>query len=145
LSVPLDQCAAIFLFPFLSHVLPPHPILQAIDGWGFSLDQFAVILAAKFKCRAAPLLNTLWGDYYVTKEKGKVKVKRGALAKGKPPLFVSTVLQTIWDVYDGILVKKDNVQAQKDKMAKICATLKIKVRCAPPLSYQPPLATSRRY
>ena len=54
-------------------------------------------------------------------------MKRGAVAKAKSPLFVSAVLQTIWDVYEGIMVKKDNVQAQKDKMAKICATLKIKV------------------
>ena len=46
-----------------------------------------MILAKKLKCRVAPLQKTLWGDYYVAKEKGKVKIKRGAAGRGKAPLF----------------------------------------------------------
>ena len=95
---------------------------SAIDGWGFTLNQFASILSKKFKCRAAPLQNVLWGDYYMTKEKGKLRVKKGAAGKGKAPLFVVGVLQTIWDIYDGVCISKD-----KTKMAKILKTLALKV------------------
>lgn len=95
---------------------------SAIDGWGFTLNQFAAILSKKFKCRPAPLQNVLWGDYYMTKEKGKLRVKKGAASKGKTPLFVVGVLQTVWDIYDGVCISKD-----KEKMAKILKTLALKV------------------
>ena len=35
-------------------------------------------------------------------EKGQKRVKKGAQVKGKPPLFVSAVLQTLWDIYEVI-------------------------------------------
>ena len=75
---------------------------SAYDGWAFSVGQFAVLLAKKFNIptKHKQLSKALWGDYYVTKEKGQRRVKKGAQVKGKPPLFVSAVLQTLWDIYE---------------------------------------------
>ena len=72
---------------------------SAVDGWGFTVQDFAVFLAGKMGCKAATLRRCLWGDYYLTKERGCMQVKPGAEAKGKPPMFVRFVLQNIWDVY----------------------------------------------
>lgn len=72
---------------------------SAVDGWGFTVEDFAEFLAEKMGCKAAALRRCLWGDFFLTKEKGKMQVKPGAEAKGKPPMFARFVLQNIWDVY----------------------------------------------
>ena len=35
-----------------------------------------------------------------TEEKGQLRIKRGAADKGKVPLFVRFVFQSIWDIYE---------------------------------------------
>ena len=47
---------------------------SAIDGWGFSIQNFADIYAAKLGFKKEILLETLWGDYYLnTKTKRIMK------------------------------------------------------------------------
>jgi hypothetical protein len=39
---------------------------SAASGWGFSVQNFARVIAEKLKCSAKPLCQTLWGDFYLT-------------------------------------------------------------------------------
>ena len=65
----------------------------------------------------------LWGDYYATKDKGKFRVKQGAAAKGRAPLFVAAVLKSVWDFYGALCA----VPRDKDRITKVAGGLNIKV------------------
>ncbi|XP_072321106.1 elongation factor-like GTPase 1 [Eucyclogobius newberryi] len=93
---------------------------SAIDGWGFSIQQFAQIYSERMGIRAAVLLKTLWGDFYLN-AKAK-KIMKGAQAKGKKPLFVQLVLDNIWSLYDAVVTKRD-----KEKVDKVVTSLGVKV------------------
>ncbi|CAN9506850.1 unnamed protein product [Ophioblennius macclurei] len=93
---------------------------SAIDGWGFSIQQFASIYSQRMGIRSEVLLKTLWGDFYLN-AKAK-KIMRGAQAKGKKPLFVQLVLDNIWSLYDAVVTKRD-----KEKVEKVVTSLGVKV------------------
>ncbi|XP_040058620.2 elongation factor-like GTPase 1 [Gasterosteus aculeatus] len=93
---------------------------SAIDGWGFSIQQFAHIYNQRMGIKAEVLLRTLWGDFYLD-AKAK-KIMKGAQAKGKKPLFVQLVLDNIWSLYDAVVTRRD-----KEKVEKVVTSLGIKV------------------
>merc|ERR1719468_711274 len=67
---------------------------SAIDGWGFSIENFAEIYASKLGFKKEVLLKTLWGDYYMnTKTK---RIMKNAYNNSKKPLFVQFILENIW-------------------------------------------------
>ncbi|XP_060924303.1 elongation factor-like GTPase 1 [Limanda limanda] len=93
---------------------------SAMDGWGFSIQQFANIYSQKMGIKAAVLLKTLWGDFYLN-AKAK-KIMKGAQAKGKKPLFVQLVLDNIWSLYDAVVTRRD-----AEKVEKVVTSLGVKV------------------
>ncbi|KAJ8340377.1 hypothetical protein SKAU_G00350100 [Synaphobranchus kaupii] len=93
---------------------------SAIDGWGFSIQQFAQMYCQKMGIRSEVLLKTLWGDFYLN-AKAK-KIMKGAQAKGKKPLFVQLVLDNIWNLYEAVVIRRD-----KEKVEKMVASLGLKV------------------
>uniref|UniRef100_A0A3B4UIW6 Elongation factor-like 1 n=1 Tax=Seriola dumerili TaxID=41447 RepID=A0A3B4UIW6_SERDU len=93
---------------------------SAIDGWGFSIQQFAHIYSQRMGIKAEVLLRTLWGDFYLN-AKAK-KIMKGAQAKGKKPLFVQLVLDNIWSLYDAVVTRRD-----KEKVEKVVTSLGVKV------------------
>uniref|UniRef100_A0A8C4DHZ2 Elongation factor-like 1 n=1 Tax=Dicentrarchus labrax TaxID=13489 RepID=A0A8C4DHZ2_DICLA len=93
---------------------------SAIDGWGFSIQQFAQIYSQRMGVRAEVLLKTLWGDFYLN-AKAK-KIMKGAQAKGKKQLFVQLVLDNIWSLYDAVVTRRD-----KEKVEKVVTSLGVKV------------------
>ena len=69
-----------------------------------SIHEFADIFSKKFGVKSEILAKTLWGDFYLnTKSK---RIMKGAQGKGKKPLFVQFILESLWTVYDAILEKK---------------------------------------
>lgn len=93
---------------------------SALDGWGFTIGQFAELLSKKLGMSETGLRKTLWGDYYInTKTK---RVMKGAQSKGKKPLFVQFVLENLWSVYDAVLLKRD-----KDMVEKIVKSLNLTI------------------
>lgn len=79
---------------------------SSVDGWGFSISDFALIYANKIGCSYKILMKTLWGDYWLnTKEK---KIMKNAQLKAKKPLFVSLILENIWKLNDIILSRQDD-------------------------------------
>ncbi|CAJ1048662.1 elongation factor-like GTPase 1 [Xyrichtys novacula] len=93
---------------------------SAIDGWGFSIQQFAHMYSQRMGIKAEVLLKTLWGDFYLN-AKAK-RIMRGAQAKGKKPLFVQLVLDNIWSLYDAVVVRRD-----KEKVERVVKSLGITV------------------
>uniref|UniRef100_A0A669EK95 Elongation factor-like 1 n=1 Tax=Oreochromis niloticus TaxID=8128 RepID=A0A669EK95_ORENI len=77
---------------------------SAIDGWGFSIRQFAHIYSERMGIKKEVLLKTLWGDFYLNM-KAK-RIMKGAQAKGKKPLFVQLVLDNIWSLYDAVVIRR---------------------------------------
>ncbi|XP_047218843.1 elongation factor-like GTPase 1 isoform X3 [Girardinichthys multiradiatus] len=93
---------------------------SAIDGWGFSIQDFAYIYSQRMGIRIELLLKTLWGDFYInTKTK---RIMKGAQAKEKKPLFVQLVLDNIWSLYDAVVIRRDRL-----KVEKVVTSLGIKV------------------
>ncbi|GLH14987.1 LOW QUALITY PROTEIN: Elongation factor G, mitochondrial [Gryllus bimaculatus] len=93
---------------------------SAVDGWAFSVEDFASLFASKLGIDESTLKQHLWGDFYFhTKTK---QIISGAQEKAKKPLFVQFVLENLWAVYDTIVVRKD-----KEKLQKILDSLHIKL------------------
>ncbi|XP_076444086.1 elongation factor-like GTPase 1 isoform X2 [Babylonia areolata] len=92
----------------------------ALDGWGFSISDFARMYSEKLSIKQDVLQKTLWGDYYINM-KAK-RILKGAQSKGKKPLFVQFVLDNIWAVYEAVVHKRD-----KEMTEKIIKSLGLKV------------------
>ncbi|XP_068693562.1 elongation factor-like GTPase 1 isoform X1 [Montipora foliosa] len=110
--------SSLYFSPDLGNVV----FSSAIDGWGFSINDFAKMYSSKLGINEGILNKTLWGDYYLH---GKSKrIFKGAQAKAKKPLFVQFVLENLWAVYDAVL-RKDKVKT--DQIVK-SLNLKISAR-----------------
>ncbi|XP_056428113.1 elongation factor-like GTPase 1 isoform X2 [Hyla sarda] len=92
---------------------------SAIDGWGFTIHHFVTLYSQKVGIKAAVLLKTLWGDYYLN-SKAK-KIMKGAQSKGKKPLFVQLILDNMWSLYDAVMKR------EKEKIDKIVSSLGLKI------------------
>uniref|UniRef100_A0A8C5DI30 Elongation factor like GTPase 1 n=1 Tax=Gouania willdenowi TaxID=441366 RepID=A0A8C5DI30_GOUWI len=84
---------------------------SAVDGWGFSIQQFASIYSQKMGVKEEVLMKTLWGDFYLNSK--TKKIMKGAQAKGKKPLFVQLVLENIWTLYDAVVTRRDQVKVER--------------------------------
>ncbi|XP_011615494.2 elongation factor-like GTPase 1 [Takifugu rubripes] len=93
---------------------------SAIDGWGFSIQQFAQIYSQRMGINPQVLLRTLWGDFYLH-AKAK-KILKGAQTKGKKNLFVQLVLDNIWSLYDAVVTRRD-----QEKVDRVMSSLGVKV------------------
>ncbi|XP_049573359.1 elongation factor-like GTPase 1 isoform X3 [Syngnathus scovelli] len=93
---------------------------SALDGWGFSIQHFALMYSERMGINPEVLLKTLWGDFYLN-AKAK-KIMKGAQVKGKKPLFVQLVLDNIWSLYNAVVTHRD-----KEKVEKVLASLGVKV------------------
>ncbi|XP_065202388.1 elongation factor-like GTPase 1 [Planococcus citri] len=94
---------------------------SAIDGWGFTLDDFVEIFAKKLGFSTAVLRKTLWGNYYLNSK--TKRVMKGAQEMAKKPLFVQLILENIWLFYDTITTKRD-----KDKTTHMIESLNIDLK-----------------
>ncbi|MCJ1308945.1 Cytoplasmic GTPase/eEF2-like protein (ribosomal biogenesis) [Agyrium rufum] len=73
---------------------------SAVDGWAFTVRQFASLYEKKLGIKRANLEKVLWGDFFMDP---KTKRALGSKhLKGRPlkPMFVQLVLDNIWAVYE---------------------------------------------
>jgi ribosome assembly protein 1 len=93
---------------------------SAYDNWAFTVGQFAALYSVKLKMNPRALRKALWGEYfYIPKQKKVVTKPQG---RHSSQMFVQFVLDTIWKVYDSVLVNKN-----AEKMKKIISTLGLRV------------------
>lgn len=74
----------------------------ALDGWGFCIDQFADLYAAKLGASSTVLKKALWGNHYFIPKTKMIVGKKAAGSKAKP-MFVQFILEPLWQVYESAL------------------------------------------
>ncbi|XP_058453172.1 elongation factor-like GTPase 1 [Malaya genurostris] len=88
---------------------------SALDGWGFTTKMFAAIYQTKLGVPLDQLEESLWGDFYYSPKK-KV-IEKGALDKGRRPLFSQLILDNLWSVYEIIQNRDvDKLKAISEKL-----------------------------
>jgi len=94
----------------------------AFDGWGFTIKQFVELCYKKTGIKKVILEKVLWGEYYYhPKEKKIYKSPKGNLT----PMFVTFILNSIWEVYKTITQIPDYID--REKLDKIISMLGLQV------------------
>ncbi|KAF2068476.1 hypothetical protein CYY_010198 [Polysphondylium violaceum] len=94
----------------------------AFDGWGFTIKQFVDLCYKKTGIKKVILEKVLWGEYYYhPKEKKIYKAPKGNLT----PMFVTFILNSVWEVYKTITSIPDYID--REKLDKIISMLGLQV------------------
>ncbi|XP_044577026.1 elongation factor-like GTPase 1 isoform X2 [Cotesia glomerata] len=78
---------------------------SAIDCWGFCIEDFAKIINKTHNYSVDKMMKILWGDYWYDEQ--NERIKKNAQKNKQTPLFVSMVLNVLWEFYELTLIKKD--------------------------------------
>jgi ribosome assembly protein 1 len=73
---------------------------SAIDGWAFTVKQFAGLYEKKLGIKRSVLEKVLWGDFYLDPKNKRVLGSKHLKGRNLKPMFVQLVLDNIWAVYD---------------------------------------------
>ncbi|KAE8154964.1 P-loop containing nucleoside triphosphate hydrolase protein [Aspergillus avenaceus] len=73
---------------------------SAVDGWAFTVRQFAAIYERKLGIKRAILEKVLWGDYYLDPKTKRVLGQKHLKGRALKPMFVQLVLDSIWAAYE---------------------------------------------
>jgi len=72
---------------------------SAIDGWAFTVRQFAALYEKKLGYKRKSLETALWGSFYYDPKSKKVLGQKHLKGRNLKPMFVQFVLESIWKVY----------------------------------------------
>ncbi|CAK7568339.1 MAG: Cytoplasmic GTPase/eEF2-like protein (ribosomal bioproteinsis) [Sporothrix epigloea] len=97
---------------------------SAIDGWAFTVRQFAVLYERKLGIKAHLLEKVLWGSFYLDPKTKKVLGARHLKGRALKPMFVQLVLEPIWAVYNATL-GGDNGRGDPEALEKITKSLNV--------------------
>ena len=73
---------------------------SAIDGWAFTVRQFAALYEKRLGIKRAVLEKVLWGDFYLDTKTKRVLAQKHLKGRALKPMFVQLVLENIWAVYE---------------------------------------------
>ncbi|KAJ5620306.1 Ribosome assembly protein 1 [Penicillium lagena] len=73
---------------------------SAVDGWAFTIRQFAAIYEKKLGIKRTILEKVLWGDYYLDPKTKRVLGQKHLKGRALKPMFVQLVLDSIWAAYE---------------------------------------------
>ncbi|PIG82744.1 ribosome assembly protein 1 [Aspergillus arachidicola] len=73
---------------------------SAVDGWAFTVRQFAAIYEKKLGIKRTILEKVLWGDYYLDPKTKRVLGQKHLKGRALKPMFVQLVLDSIWAAYE---------------------------------------------
>jgi ribosome assembly protein 1 len=97
---------------------------SAIDGWAFTVGQFASIYEKKLGIKRSVLEKILWGDFYLDPKTKKVLGQKHLKGRNLKPVFVQLVLETIWTVY-GATTGGSNGKGDPALLEKVTKSLAI--------------------
>lgn len=81
----------------------------ALDGWGFTIHEFAEFYATKLGASSAALQKALWGPRYFHPKTKMITMKKFVDAGSRErPMFVQFVLEPLWQVYQSALEPDGN-------------------------------------
>jgi ribosome assembly protein 1 len=72
---------------------------SAVDGWAFTVRQFASLYEKKLGIKRNVMEKVLWGDFYLDPKTKKVLGSKHLKGRVLKPMFVQLVLEQIWAVY----------------------------------------------
>ncbi|KAL4802159.1 P-loop containing nucleoside triphosphate hydrolase protein [Aspergillus unguis] len=73
---------------------------SAVDGWAFTIRQFAAIYEKKLGIKRSVLEKVLWGDYYLDPKTKRVLGSKHLKGRALKPMFVQLVLDSVWAAYE---------------------------------------------
>ena len=73
---------------------------SAVDGWAFTVRQFATLYEKKLGIKKSVLEKVLWGDFYLEPKTKRVLGSKHLKGRALKPMFVQLVLDNIWAVYE---------------------------------------------
>lgn len=73
---------------------------SAVDGWAFTVRQFATLYEKKLGIKRSILEKVLWGDFYLDPKTKRVLSSKHLKGRALKPMFVQLVLDNIWAVYE---------------------------------------------
>lgn len=97
---------------------------SAIDGWAFTIGQFASIYEKKLGIKRSILEKILWGDFYLDPKTKKVLAQKHLKGRNLKPVFVQLILETIWTVY-GATTGGNNGKGDPQLLDKVTKSLSI--------------------
>ncbi|XP_009778707.1 uncharacterized protein [Nicotiana sylvestris] len=90
----------------------------ALDGWGFTISDFAEFYASKLGASSSALQKALWGPRYFNVKTKMIIGKKGLSSGSKArPMFVQFVLEPLWQVYQAAL-EADGAREMLEKVIK---------------------------
>lgn len=96
----------------------------ALDGWGFSICEFAEFYASKLGASSSSLQKALWGPRYFIPKTKMIVGKKGLAAGSKArPMFVQFVLEPLWQVYEAAL----DVNGDKKILEKLIKSFNLSI------------------
>ncbi|OHW91170.1 elongation factor 2 [Colletotrichum incanum] len=72
---------------------------SAIDGWAFTVRQFASLYEKKLGIKRGTMEKVLWGSFYLDPKTKKILGQKHLKGRNLKPMFVQLVLEPIWTVY----------------------------------------------
>ncbi|KMT04981.1 hypothetical protein BVRB_7g171440 [Beta vulgaris subsp. vulgaris] len=90
----------------------------ALDGWGFTVGEFAEFYASKLKASTAALKKAFWGPRFFNPKTNMIMGKK-AMGGGNKlrPMFVQFVLEPLWQLY-GAVLEPDGDKGMIEKLIK---------------------------
>ncbi|KAL8907963.1 MAG: hypothetical protein Q9207_001109 [Kuettlingeria erythrocarpa] len=90
---------------------------SAVDGWAFTVRQFASLYEKKLGIKRSVLEKVLWGDFYLEPKTKRLLGSKHLKGRALKPMFVQLVLDNVWAVYEattgGINGKGDPAMLEK--------------------------------
>ncbi|CAD6506106.1 BgTH12-07036 [Blumeria graminis f. sp. triticale] len=77
---------------------------SALDGWAFTVRQFASFYEKKLGINRKIMEKTLWGDFYLDPKSKKILSSKHLKGRNLKPMFCQLVLEQIWAVYRATIV-----------------------------------------
>ncbi|TDZ38154.1 Ribosome assembly protein 1 [Colletotrichum trifolii] len=76
---------------------------SAIDGWAFTVRQFAGLYQKKLGIKRDVMEKVLWGSFYLDPKTKKILGQKHLKGRNLKPMFVQLVLEPIWTVYQATI------------------------------------------
>ncbi|KAH6661171.1 elongation factor Tu GTP binding domain-containing protein [Truncatella angustata] len=99
---------------------------SAIDGWAFTVRQFASLYEKKLGIKRNIMEKVLWGDFYLDPKTKKVLGRKHLKGRNLKPMFVQLVLEQVWAVY-AATTGGDNGKGDPAMLEKITKSLNIAI------------------
>ncbi|TRX88615.1 hypothetical protein FHL15_010474 [Xylaria flabelliformis] len=99
---------------------------SAVDGWAFTVRQFASLYEKKLGIKRNIMEKVLWGDFYLDPKTKKVLGRKHLKGRNLKPMFVQLVLDQVWAVYQATM-GGDSGKGDPVMLEKITKSLNITI------------------